>query len=76
MYTVTDNASILVVDDQEVNRDLLLTAALLHDIGRRYETREQGKICHAEKGAELPGSNCAVRLGESAAITAQRSKRK
>lgn len=33
--------------------DVLSAAALLHDIGRRYETREQGRICHAEKGAEL-----------------------
>ena len=33
--------------------DVLSAAALLHDIGRRYETMEQGKICHAEKGAEL-----------------------
>jgi uncharacterized protein len=33
--------------------EVLSAAALLHDIGRRYETREQGKICHAEKGAEL-----------------------
>jgi len=33
--------------------DVLSAAALLHDIGRKYETREQGKICHAEKGAEL-----------------------
>jgi uncharacterized protein len=37
----------------EARLDLLSAAALLHDIGRRYETREQGKICHAEKGAEL-----------------------
>jgi uncharacterized protein len=35
--------------------DVLSAAALLHDIGRRYETREQGRICHAEKGAELAG---------------------
>ena len=33
--------------------DVLSAAALLHDIGRKYETRKQGKICHAEKGAEL-----------------------
>jgi uncharacterized protein len=33
--------------------DILSAAALLHDIGRKYETRKQGKICHAEKGAEL-----------------------
>lgn len=37
----------------EAKLDVLSAAALLHDIGRRYETREQGKICHAEKGAEL-----------------------
>ena len=33
--------------------DVLSAAALLHDIGRSYETREHGNICHAEKGAEL-----------------------
>jgi len=37
----------------EAQLDVLSAAALLHDIGRRYETRQQGKICHAEKGAEL-----------------------
>ena len=37
----------------EARLDVLSAAALLHDIGRRYETREQGEICHAEKGAEL-----------------------
>ena len=37
----------------EARLDVLSAAALLHDIGRIYETREQGKICHAEKGAEL-----------------------
>lgn len=37
----------------EARLEVLSAAALLHDIGRRYETREQGKICHAEKGAEL-----------------------
>lgn len=33
--------------------DILAPAALLHDIGRRHESRSQGKICHATKGAEL-----------------------
>jgi len=33
--------------------DILSAAALLHDIGRRHETLSQGRICHAEKGAEL-----------------------
>lgn len=33
--------------------DVLSAAALLHDIGRPYEKKEKGRICHAEKGAEL-----------------------
>ena len=33
--------------------DILGAAALLHDIGRPFEKEQQGKICHAEKGAEL-----------------------
>lgn len=33
--------------------DVLGAAALLHDIGRPFEKEQQGKICHAEKGAEL-----------------------
>jgi uncharacterized protein len=37
----------------EARLDVLSASTLLHDIGRRYETRERGKICHAEKGAEL-----------------------
>ncbi len=37
----------------EARLDVLSAAALLHDIGRRHETREQGKVCHAEKGADL-----------------------
>lgn len=32
---------------------ILAAAALLHDIGRNQETAQQGKICHAEKGAEI-----------------------
>jgi uncharacterized protein len=33
--------------------DILQAAAILHDIGRRYETTSQGQLCHAEKGAEM-----------------------
>ncbi len=33
--------------------DILAAAALLHDIGRRHETLSQGRICHAQKSAEL-----------------------
>ena len=31
-------------------------AAYLHDIGRPYEDASKGKICHAEKGAEMARS--------------------
>lgn len=33
--------------------DILAPAALLHDIGRKEERTSQGKICHAQRGAEL-----------------------
>ncbi|WP_310599089.1 HD domain-containing protein [Desulfobulbus sp.] len=33
--------------------DILAPAALLHDIGRREESRSRGRICHARRGAEL-----------------------
>ena len=32
---------------------VLLTAALLHDIGREAERRSAGRVCHAEQGARL-----------------------
>ncbi|GAB4333268.1 MAG: HD domain-containing protein [Desulfobulbaceae bacterium] len=35
--------------------DILAAAALLHDIGRRFETESRGGICHAEKSAEMAG---------------------
>lgn len=34
-------------------QDVLQAAAILHDIGRRFETDSQGALCHAEKGAEM-----------------------
>jgi len=33
--------------------EILKLAAILHDIGRGYEDKTNGKICHAEKGAFL-----------------------
>lgn len=36
--------------------DILAPAALLHDIGRHQESRSQGDVCHAAKGAELAAS--------------------
>ena len=35
------------------NINVLGIAAYLHDIGRPYQDKSKGKICHAEKGAEL-----------------------
>ncbi len=32
---------------------VLRVAALLHDIGRKYEDESCGRICHAQKGAQL-----------------------
>jgi uncharacterized protein len=32
---------------------ILAPAALLHDIGRTEESQSQGKICHAQRGAEI-----------------------
>jgi len=37
----------------DASLDILSAAALLHDIGRQFETEKQGGVCHAEKGAEL-----------------------
>lgn len=33
--------------------DVLVPAALLHDIGRREESLSRGQVCHARRGAEL-----------------------
>ena len=33
--------------------DILVPAALLHDIGRQEESHSQGGICHARRGAEM-----------------------
>jgi len=33
--------------------EILKIAAILHDIGRKYQDKCHGKICHAEKGAGL-----------------------
>ena len=38
---------------EDVDMEVLLVAACLHDIGRCYQDASNGRICHAEKGAEL-----------------------
>ncbi|MGI6656600.1 MAG: HD domain-containing protein [Desulfobulbus sp.] len=48
LYTAT-----LLGRKMHARLDLLAPAALLHDIGRREESESKGKICHAQRGAEL-----------------------
>jgi uncharacterized protein len=35
--------------------EILRLAAILHDIGRMEQHKSKGKICHAQKGAEMAG---------------------
>ncbi|MDW7772912.1 MAG: HD domain-containing protein [Desulfobulbaceae bacterium] len=45
--------SLVMGRELQARQDILAAAALLHDIGRRYETESRGGICHARKGAEM-----------------------
>lgn len=38
---------------EHADMKVLLIAASLHDIGRAHQDQSNGKICHAEKGAEI-----------------------
>jgi uncharacterized protein len=38
---------------EKADLGILKLAALLHDIGREEETKSKGKICHAERSAQL-----------------------
>ncbi len=38
---------------ERADMEILALSAILHDIGRKYEDKSGGKICHAEKGALL-----------------------
>jgi uncharacterized protein len=38
---------------ENADLEILKYAAVLHDIGREYQDRSNGKYCHAEKGAML-----------------------
>jgi uncharacterized protein len=40
---------------EQADMDVLLVAALLHDIGRCYQDRSNGAVCHAAKGYQLAG---------------------
>ena len=40
-------------EQEGADRDIVALAALLHDIGRTEEDRSQGRIRHAERGADM-----------------------
>lgn len=46
------NLALDIAENEKVDRDILITATLLHDIARNEE-RKNPQICHAERGAEL-----------------------
>ncbi|MDH3329923.1 MAG: HD domain-containing protein, partial [Desulfobulbaceae bacterium] len=45
--------SLVIGHKLQARLDILAAAALLHDIGRRFESESRGIICHARKGAEM-----------------------
>lgn len=48
------NLCVLIAKTEEnIDNNVLGLAALLHDIGRKYEGESRGKLNHAEKGAVL-----------------------
>lgn len=47
------NLALRIGKKEKANLKILKLAAILHDIGRDWEDKSEGKICHAEKGAEL-----------------------
>lgn len=51
IYRVLFTALDIAQHEKDVNFDVLISACLLHDIGRK-EQSENPKLCHAEVGAE------------------------
>ena len=49
---VLRNARMIAESEAEANLEVIELASLLHDIARPEEMAVQGKICHAERGAE------------------------
>lgn len=50
---VLRNAEMLAAEMPESDLQVIRLAALLHDIARPREMSSKGKLCHAEKGAEI-----------------------
>lgn len=51
IYRVLQNAKAIAKEETDVNEDILITACLLHDIGRPEQFADP-KVCHAQAGAE------------------------
>jgi len=42
-----------IAEVEGADKSALEIAAYLHDVGRHYQDQSKGRVCHAEKGAEL-----------------------
>lgn len=47
------NLCVHIGKKEGVDMEVLQVAAVLHDIARDLQTQKKGKICHAQKGAEI-----------------------
>ncbi|MBW2221482.1 MAG: HD domain-containing protein [Deltaproteobacteria bacterium] len=47
------NLCIHIGKEEKADIEILKLAAILHDIGREYQDKTNGRVCHAEKGALL-----------------------
>jgi uncharacterized protein len=47
------NLCMHIGEKENADLEILKLAALLHDIGREYQDKTNGGVCHAEKGAHL-----------------------
>lgn len=47
------NLSLHIGEKENANLEILQIAAILHDIWRKYQDESSGKICHAEKWADI-----------------------
>ncbi len=48
-----EETALFIASRMGARHDILQASAILHDIGRRFETASQGTLCHAEIGAEM-----------------------
>ena len=47
------NLALVIGEKEKADLEILKVAVLLHDVARREQDESVGKICHAERGAEL-----------------------